>query len=198
MRSTIKPIKSWRTVFLDTSVIIDFWKDPSRFSKNPTEKKRIENIQNVIEFLSAQNEKCRIHISTISISEILKSDLTSKMAHHLITTFSGSNVVFEEFTVDVAELIHSHILDYLPVGQVNQLIKQKTTSGVSWGRQWVSDDLKILATALSIKSKLDAVLTSDTHVFAEVAKKMDLPFVDTVKIPRDGFGGLDYDAGFNI
>lgn len=198
MKSTIKPIKNWRTVFLDTSVIIDFWKDPSRFTKNPTEKTRIENIQNVIDFLSAQNEKCRIHISTISIAELLKSDLTSKMAHHLITTFNGSNVVFEEFTVDVAELIHSHILDYIPVSQVNQLIKQKTTSGVSWGRQWVSDDLKILATALSIKSKLDAVLTSDTHVFAEVAKKMDLPFVDTVKIPRDGFGGLDYDSGFSI
>jgi hypothetical protein len=202
--STIKPIKEWRNVLLDTSVIIDYFKTPSRFGNNPLEQKRIENTQKLIHYLSPPTAEPEIRrtflISAITIAELIKSPESDSTVRTIINLFRGADVMLLDFTIDHAEWLLKCLSDILPEGQKHQLFKQLErdlkTNGFSWARQWISDDLKILATA-GCQKRLDVVLTADGRTFLTLAQKMGVPCLLTSNLPKDLFDDLNIDAAFN-
>ena len=199
MTSTIKAIQDWDTIMLDTSVIIDFWKVASSQPKNPVKKLQIENIQMLMEHLNVNKPGAKLMVSSVTIAELIQADKTRTWVDKIATAFYGSNVQVVDFSQEIAEIIHQEILDHhLPVSQYNQIINDLKKNGISWGRPWVNGDLKILATALFFKKKIDVVLTSDGRVFSEIGRSLNLPILNTNMLGKDMFGKLDCVNDFTL
>jgi hypothetical protein len=200
----IKPIKNWSRVMIDTSVIVDYTKNPARFDKNPGEKDRIEKVQQLINYLTNTphlQEPPMLLVSAISIAELSKLPESRSNIERVTNLFSGTDVVFVDFTASIAASIPLLLDGVLPDGQKFQWLKQLEqdlrSEGISWARQWVSDDLKIIASAHAQRRKLDALISSDTKVFAQLATKLDLPLVQPDKIPTYPSGAINVDVAFN-
>ena len=202
--STIKPIKEWRFVLLDTSVIIDYFKNPARFGNNPLEQKRIESTKKLFHYLSPSSAESEVRrtflVSAITIAELIKTPESDSIMRTIVTLFRGADVMLLDFTIDHAEWLLRCLSEVLPEGQKHQLVAQLErdlkTNDISWARQWISDDLKILATA-GCQKRLDVVLTADGHTFLTLAQKMGVPCLLTSNLPKDLFDDLNIDAAFN-
>ncbi len=199
MTSSIKAIQDWDTIMLDTSIIIDFFQTASKHSGNPVKKMQIENIQMLIEHLNVSKPGARLMVSSVTIAELIKGDKTRTWFDKIATAFYGSNVQVVDFSQEIAEIIHKEILDnHLPMSQYNQMINDLKKNGISWGRPWVNGDLKILATALFFKKKIDVVLTSDGRMFSEIGRSLNLPILNTNMLGKDIFGKLDCVNAFTV
>lgn len=195
----VKPIKEWKNIFMDTSFIIDYLKDASRFDKNPIEKQRILLCQAIIDKLylkSNNNNKIQFHISVVTISELIKNTPNNDVAKEIIRLFNGIDIVYHAYTLSIASFINKKIQDCLPDSQKFQFRKQLEDalkkSNVMNAKEWVSNDLKIVATASFIKD-IDVVLSTDKKIFYAIAEKLDLPclLVYEDHIPKDLFGDID-------
>lgn len=196
-----KPIKEWKYVFLDTSVIIDFLQNSEKHAKNPKVQKRIELTQKLINNLGISNNgnRCLFYVSAVSLSELIKSSRPENIAQEVALIFNTSDVVFMDFTKSIANFLQRSLENFLPDGQKHTFIKQLekvlNEQNVSNARQWVSDDLKIAATASTVK-KLDALLTADRNTFFPIAEKLEIPCLVTDEIPINLFGELDTESTF--
>ncbi len=196
-----KPIKEWKYIFLDTSVIIDFLQNPEKHTKNPKVQKRIELTQKLINNLGVSNNgnRCLFYVSAVSLSELIKSSRPENIAQEVALIFNTSDVVFIDFTKSIANFLQKSLENFLPDGQKHTFIKQLEKSlkeqNFNNARQWVSDDLKIAATASTIK-KLDVLLTADRNTFFPIAEKLEIPCLVTDDIPIDLFGELDIESIF--
>lgn len=202
--SQIKPIKQWSRIMIDTSVIVDYTKNPARFDKNPGEKDRIEKVQQLINYLTStehSGESPMLLVSAISIAELSKLPESSSNIERVTSLFSGAEVTFVDFTASIAASIPLLFDSILPDGQKFQWLKQLEQDlkfeGISWARQWVSDDLKIIASAHAQRRKLDALISSDTKVFAQLATKLDLPLVQPNKLPTNPSGSINIEVAFS-
>lgn len=184
---------------LDTSFIIDFLSDPERFHKNPEVKRRIEIAHRVMEILSAydkEGNKSRrnFFISAVTLGELRKLSVEN-LAKDLVFLFGAGDVTFVDYTKDIALLLQRSLEDSLPSGQKHQFIsfleKELKARNYANARQWVSDDLKIVASAKSVK-RLDVVLTSDKNTFKLIADTLDVPCVSMFMedFEQDLFGDI--------
>jgi hypothetical protein len=190
-----KPIKDWKYVFLDTSVIVDYLQNPERHGKNPKVQFRIELTQKLIRTIAGdKNNRCLIYVSAISVAELLKLVRPENAIQEVALLFNTSDVVFVDFTKSIANFLQRSLEQYLPDGQkhvfIKQLEKELNEKNIMNARQWISDDLKIAATASTIK-KLDVVLTSDRKTFFPITEKLEIPCIVTDDLPLDLFGELD-------
>lgn len=207
MNKSIPPILQWKHIFLETSFIIDYTKDPNRFFKQPLVKSRIECVKEIISILEDRplpNKKDNriYYISSITVGELMK--LTNRNAtNSVINLFSkpSHNVRFVDYSTNIANLQNRKLEDYLPDGQKFQLIsklkKELDAENFMNARQWIIDDLKIAATAKSVKN-LDVILTSDRKTFLPIAEKMQLPclYMDKEKMNKDLFGEISGNMSF--
>jgi hypothetical protein len=197
-----KPIKEWKYVFLDTSVIIDFLQNPERHTKNPKVQERIKRTQKLINYLGNSNNgnRCVFYISAVSLSELIKLSRPENIGQEVALIFNTSDVVFMDFTKSIANRLQKSLEHFLPDGEKHKFIKKLEKSlneqDVYNSRQWVSDDLKIAATAESTVRKLDVLLTGDRNTFFPIAEKLEIPCLVTDDIPLDLFGELDTESTF--
>ena len=81
-----------------------------------------------------------------------------------------------------------------------ELAKTLKENGIMSTRQWLLDDLKIVACA-KIRynlGQLDVILTSDVKTFVPFAQKFQLPCLTSVNIPIDIFGNIDINTNIII
>lgn len=195
-----KPIAEWQHILLDTSFIIDVLSDPGRFQKNPEVKRRIEIAHRVMEILAVndtESNKSRhnFFISAVTLGELRKLSVETA-AKDLVLLFSAGDVTFVDYTKDIALLLNRSLEEALPAtGQKHQFVryleKELAALGVANVRQWVSDDLKIVASAKSIK-RLDVALTSDKNTFKLIADTLTVPCVSMFMedFEQDLFGDI--------
>lgn len=199
MAAHIKPIKSWKRVFLDTSFIIDYMSNYKNFDKNPQHQERIllaHKIMNILEAGSKENKSViEFYISAITIVELRKMTAPD-IARELIMILNSYNVVFIDFTKNIANTVNRSLEHYLADSTKHQFIsrleKEAARSGIMSARQWVSDDLKIIASANAIKD-LDIILTCDTKTFKPIADKFELPCISisNYQFAEDLFGNIE-------
>jgi hypothetical protein len=119
----------------------------------------------------------------------------------LISIFNSSDVVFVDFTKEMAMQIHTHMNLLEKEPNLNKFLKALSTdlnkSDIYQASGWVSDDLKIVATARFFKGKIDVVLTGDGKTFVPLAKRFGVPVINTMSLPKDLFDGIDVRRGFN-
>ncbi len=185
---------------IDTSVIVDYTKNPARFDKNPGEKDRIEKVQQLINYLTSTAHSGESQWFLPYFAELSKLQIELKF-ERVTSLFTGAEVTFVDFTASIAASIPLLFDSILPDGQKFQWLKQLEQDlkfeGISWARQWVSDDLKIIASAHAQRRKLDALISSDTKVFAQLATKLDLPLVQPDKIPTNPSGSINVEVAFS-
>lgn len=190
----LKPIAQWSRVFFDTSVIIDYLKDPEQI-KDEQVKRRVELTHEVIDFLAKHEldggTRRRYYISAISVAELIRlSD--NNTYRSLALLFSSADLVFVDFTAQVAELMKKSIAEAEDVPAVLQRLRREMNNdNVQDAKYCIIDDVKIVACAKSIK-RLDVVLTSDTRSFIPIAQAMQVPAISMHDdfLPRDLFGEI--------
>lgn len=193
-----KPISEWRNVFLDTSVIVDFLQKPEKFLKNPLVQQRIEFVHKIMTMLGAK-EKSRVirrfYISAITVGE-LKNLQRPHSTKDIISIFNGADVMFVDYTKDIAIQMNNSLEKNLSSAQLTQWLDKQvrdfgSNSDVS-ARKWMSDDMKIIASAKAIKN-VDVILTSDHKTFKPIADRLEVPCL-TMKqeeFPCDIFGEIN-------
>lgn len=184
-----KPILEWQHIFLDTSFIIDYLIDVNRITKNPEYKERLEITHKVMGILNAKNNSGDIkrrnyYVSAITVSELRKLNSNESISKKIVNLFDAADVIFVDYTKDIANLTHRMLEESLPTGQKHQFIayleKELKVKNFANARQWVSDDLKIISSAKSVKN-LDVVLTSDKNTFQLIAKQLEVPCISMYK-----------------
>ena len=198
----IPKIDDWKYIFLDTSVIIDFLSDASRFDKNPEQKKRIELTHKLFEYFeltSIKEDRYVFYVSAITISELTKKINDNNIISEIIQMFSCADVTFVDFTKEIATQISKNIGTYLPNGNLNQLLsrlaKENNDNSIINARNWVTDDLKIIASAKYLK-KLDVILTADKNTFIPIAEILELPVLNTSKLQLDLFENISLETSY--
>ena len=175
-----KDILDWRHVFLDTSFIIDYLSDASRFEDNPVKKENIEVARMIMEFLSLRGKGVCFYVSSITIGELRRLE-TSSIFNEVIDMLSVGDVVFVSYRKEEALEVNRIIEDYkrsmAPRLALKDLHKARQESGCIHYREWISDDMKILSCAkiLHDRKQLDVILTSDEKTFFPIARFMNLP-----------------------
>lgn len=195
---SVEPIEKWKHIFLDTSVIIDLLVDENRLNKNIPVQKRIKDTKQLFRYFNASKDYHKKHyvfyVSAISISE-LTANLDKDLTLVLLRLFSAGDLTFVDFTKDIALTITNNIKEYLPNFSINQYISKlekglKEDNTVFNKRNWIIDDLKIAASAKSLK-KLDVVLTADKKTFSPICNQLEIPFIETSNLPKDLFDDIN-------
>lgn len=193
----VKQIEDWKYVLLDTGVIIDYLTLPERITKNENHKKRVEKTHKLFKYFSdASNESKRVlFITAITLAELRKNIGDDTLLKNIVSLFNTSDVTFIDFTKEMAMQIHSHMNLFDKEPHLNSFLADLTQElnkeQVYQASGWVSDDLKIVATAKFFKGKIDAVLTGDGKTFLPVAKRFEIPVIYTFNLPEDIFGEID-------
>jgi predicted nucleic acid-binding protein len=192
--TSIKPVKEWKYVFLDTSVIIDYLGNPQRHTKNIDIQERIQKTQELFDKILRTQQGIVLYISAISIAELTKFSSPENVVREIINTFYSFDVTLIDFTTDIANNLQKNLEKYLPEGQKHQFNKKleqlKNQEGTMSAREWIADDLKIVACAKS-RSKLDVVLTADTKSFLPYAQKFELPCLPIQHLETNLLGEIE-------
>lgn len=181
---------SWKTIFLDTSIIIDYLGPDDKGTPEINDRRIFTKyfIDNLIRKAEADNRKLEFVVSSITISELTRSiregeDFIS-VYRNLFETISGVDVVYAAFTPMMAHNLNSRIHEYIPQAELNDFNKnlrdRLANDKVSNARQWIKDDYKIIATAMSTP-KVDVVLSNDLRTFLEIANRMQIKAVPLIK-----------------
>lgn len=202
MMNTIKKISEWKYILLDTSFIIDYLSDPTRFISNPIKKENIELAKRIMELLSSDQRKIRpqFYVTSITIGELKRLE-TESVAKKIIETLSAGDVTFLPYGKKEAEILNKAVYAWKKEKQPkitqSQLEDECKKNGCANFRSWISDDLKILACVkeMYLHKKLDVILTSDERTFFPIAEQMELPCTVLKKenFPTDLFGEISSD-----
>ncbi len=198
-----KPIEDWKNVLLDTSVIIDYLMIPERVINNDSVKQRVLDTHKLFKYFedSANDSKRTLFITSITLSELRKLSIDTTILDVLVSLFNSSDVVFVDFTKEMALQIHTHMNLLEKEPHLNKFLKDLTTdlnkSDIYQASGWVSDDLKIVATAKFFKGKIDVVLTGDGKTFVPLAQRFDVPVINTMSLPKDMFNAIDVRKSLN-
>lgn len=200
----VKQISDWKNILLDTSVIIDYIMNPEKIKNNDKVKTKIVNTHKLFEYFNStvNDTKRTFFISAITLSELRKKVMHDRsILESLLLIFNSSDLVFVDFTKEMAMQIHTHQEQLEQDPHLNKFLKELETDlnkdGIYQASGWVSDDLKIVATAKFFKGKIDAVLTGDEKTFVPIAERFGIPVVNTFKLPLDMFDQLDVNITLN-
>lgn len=188
---------TWKNVFLDTSVICDFVKDAERFNSptNQKEKERILLVQEVLKTIEDNNKsngsKVNYYISSITVSELTRiTQLDSNQVYptaisSIKSIFKSSNLTFLDYSKETAEIMLKDVRQMLPAQEYHALVQHLKELSVLQKnaviRQWISDDMKIIATAKEYLSDIDVVLTCDSKTFKPIADAAGVYCLDMVR-----------------
>lgn len=195
---TVEPIKKWKFIFLDTSVIIDLLLDANKFDKNIPVQNRIADTKKLFKYFNDSNiylkKQYVFYISAITVSE-LTAKLDEDLFSILLKLFKSGDLTFVDFTKDIALTINNNIKSYLPNFSYNQFISQLEKEIINDNRifnkrNWIINDLKIASSAKSLKN-LDVVLTADKKTFSPICSQLNIPFVETSNLPKDLFDEIN-------
>ena len=141
-------------------------------------------------------------ISAVTLGELTKTEDETSVKNDIIRLLNTEQVVIIDYGASIAEFVSKGLGKYIENRHVNSLLKEfelvrKEGGNVINARNWVSDDLKIAATAKTYK-KIDVLLTGDKKTFFPIAQKLNIPVLLTNDIPKDIFEGVDTDIVIDV
>lgn len=201
MNTIVKNISEWKYILLDTSFIIDYLSDPTRFNSNPVKKENIELAKSIMELLSSNQRKIKpqFYVTSITIGELKRLE-TESVAKKIIETLSAGDVTFLPYGKAEAEVLNKTVFNWKKEKQPKvtqaQLEDECKKNGCSNFRNWISDDMKILSCVKQHhqQRRLDVILTSDEKTFYPIADLMKLPCLVLKKenFSTDLFGDISF------
>jgi predicted nucleic acid-binding protein len=202
MLTNFSVLKS-KGLFLDTSFILDIFSDSQNPKLSPDIKDRIESCKAILEkvnfinkspsFPKKENEekkknKIPLFISTITIAELTHINEQSALEAQA-KLMQAADVTYVNFNYATASLIASKTM--LNTNFLKQIRSDLQNHGVANARNWIKDDIKILACANFVKNQISAVLTCDEG-FYKISKIFELENLCVLpqKLPRNLLSGI--------
>lgn len=166
-----KPIIDWKTILIDTGVILALFKA----QKANTEDEVILFINKLITFLCKQktgsSEARTIYISTISLGEIITKESGQDKVKRVLKVLDSDNVEFVSFDTVTALEFNIRLQPYLEKSALHKKAAELgfETQDFGMARQWISKDYMIAMTA--IVKNVDVILTADKRTFYPLCKE---------------------------
>jgi len=172
---TIKPIKDWGHIFLDSSVIINLILSLKDGATDPVALFTNKLITYLNDSNTGSEQRRQFYVSSITISEILSKVDTGERPKAIINAINSENVTFVAFDNQIAELINDSYHSILGTTLLNSFARE-----LSWpshdlvlAREWITKDTMILASSQYLEC--DVALTLDKKTMYKVAKKLAVP-----------------------
>jgi hypothetical protein len=168
-------IERWEKIFLDTSVIIGVLA-AIRGTDNENYNFCHRLIKELSKDKSADGKERIFYISAITLSEILIKIQPGSTLHGIIVqALNSSNTDFVAFDEVIAEIFIREYHSILGNEELNKFAKS-----IGWpehdlhtGREWVTRDVMIIASAT--ERKADVLLTLDKKTMYPLSVKLNVP-----------------------
>ena len=201
----IRPIKDWRHIFLDTSVIIDLTINEDTL-KDDAIKERVVFTKKLFSIIkdirNREKKQAFYYVSSVTIGELITLD-GRHPRQNVVTTLKSENLEVIDYSSEVATDLSQNIGKIIPNQEYKSLFKSLRNNiaakAVNIGRNWIKDDFKICFCARSVK-ELDVILTADKNTFLPIGRRLGLPVLSTCgnDIPLDFFNEINIDYNFNF
>lgn len=195
----IPAIQDWRSIFVDTSFIINSLANLSLLKQDTLLFNNVKNTQALLEYYKQPSApKVRWIVSSITASELTK--FTDDVVDGISSIFMNGDLEIVNFTIREANFILKDFTSFIENRHFEEykrdFQKQISSLGVFNPKAYLSSDARIIACAKS--KRCDVVLTSDEKSFYEIAKVVQLPVILSSQIPLDMYNNIDTSKAFTV
>jgi hypothetical protein len=165
-----KPIIDWKTILIDTGVIMALLAG----QRGNTKDEGLLFVNKLVNFLcrnkTGKNEERTIYISTISLGEVITKESGPEKIKLVLKALDSNNVEFLSFDTITALEFNIKLQPYLEKEALHAKAKELgfATQDYGMARQWISKDYMIAMTAF-VKN-VDVILTLDKKTFYPICK----------------------------
>ncbi len=169
-----KSIVDWKTIMLDSSVIIALFMSQAEEVKDED----IRFTKDLIDFLNSHNsgdgKPRKFLIPTIVLSEVITIEDDQEKIKRILRVLNSNNVEFVDFDFATSMLFNHHLKPYIIKRKnLNKLALEIGFKSGDYGmaREWIHRDFMI---AMSGKAhEVDVILTADCKTFYPLSNKID-------------------------
>ncbi len=172
MQSDNKPIKDWKKILIDTSIICALFRAQYTTSDDTT-----LFINKLINYLSnsksGDKSERTFLISTITLTELLTKEQDEEKIKRIVKVLHSNNVQFISFDTNTALEFNHSMAPYLHKTQLHKKAAEVgfVTGDYMLAREWISKDYMI---ALSgVVKNADVILTADKNTFYPVCQDVN-------------------------
>ena len=164
MQISNKPIRDWKKILIDTSIICALFRSQANVADETT-----VFIRKLIDYLSTSksgdNADRIFCISTITLSELLTKEHDQEKIRRILKVLNSSNVQFVSFDTNIALKFNIILADKL-----HRTVLNERAASLGWktgdfmdAREWIIKDYMIAMTAT--EKNIDVILTADKNTF---------------------------------
>jgi len=175
------PLKNWRNIFLDTSVIIKLFHALGN-TKDDESKFALDLIwylsMNKAELSSTKTTSPKFvdrlfYISVITISEIWSKSTNQTHVERIANALPSQNVIFVSYDREIAQHINDKYHSILSNRKLNKFAEEISFGNdLKMAREWILKDVMIIGT--SDHMNCDVLLTNDKNTLIPMANKLDV------------------------
>lgn len=166
-----KSIIEWKTIMLDTSVIVSLFHSENPNSKDET----VLFTRELIDYLNSSNsgngKPRKFIISSIVLTELLVKENDQEKIKRILRVLNSTNVEFVDFDIETSLLFNYELYPYLSKEKLHKFAKEFgfKTNDYMMAREWINRDFMIIMSGVS--NNADVILTSDHRTFYPLANK---------------------------
>jgi len=167
----VVPLKSWRNILLDTSVIIKLF-----HTLGNTKDEEANFVLDLMRYLSTNKTESEysqrlFYISAITISEIWSKSTNQTHVERIINALQSRNVVFVSYDEEIAQHINDKYHSILSNRKLNKFAEEISFGNdLKMAREWILKDVMIIGTADYMDC--DVLLTNDKNTLIPIADKL--------------------------
>lgn len=168
------PLKNWRNIFLDTSVIIKLF-----HALGNTKDDEPKFVLDLLQYLSmnkagvSESQDRLFYISAITISEIWSKSTNQTHVERITNALPSQNVIFVSYDREIAQHINDKYHSILSNQKLNKFAKEISFGNdLKMAREWILKDVMIIGT--SDYMECDVLLTNDKNTLIPMANKLDV------------------------
>lgn len=168
-----KTIVDWKTIMLDTSVLVALFNSENTNITDDTILFTRELIDYLNSSNSGDNKPRRFLISTITLSELLVKENDQEKIKRIIRVLNSDNVEFVDFDFDTGLLFNKELYTHLSKNKLHEYAREMgfKSNDFMMAREWITRDFMIIMTGVS--NNVDVVLTADKKTFFPLTIKVN-------------------------
>ncbi len=166
------PLKNWRNIMLDTSVIIKLF-----HALGNTKDDEPKFVLDLLRYLSSnkaaisESQDRFFYISAITISEIWSKSTLQTHRERIMEAINHRNILFVSYDEEIAQHINDKYHSILSNKKLNKFAEEISFGNdLKMAREWILKDVMIIGT--SDYMKCDVLLTNDKNTLMPMADKL--------------------------
>jgi predicted nucleic acid-binding protein len=170
MQVANKPVRDWKNILLDTSVILALFR-----GQNHSQDESIIFVNKLVSYLcnskTGSSEDRTFYISTITLSELITKETGQEKIRRVLKALDSENVEFLSFDIQTALEFNIRLTNFLDGKNMHKIATEMgfKTQDFGMARQWISKDYMIAMTGM-VKG-VDVILTFDKNTFYPVCQE---------------------------